>query len=59
MIIGNIDPRFDDCSRDSIPIVMEGKNIGDLLNAKGVTWGWFSAGFRLPNRSGDVKINCA
>ena len=22
-----------------------GKNIGDLLNAKGVTWGWFQGGF--------------
>ncbi len=22
------------------------KNIGDLLNAKGVTWGWFQGGFR-------------
>jgi phospholipase C len=24
---------------------MTGKNIGDLLNAKGVTWGWFQGGF--------------
>ena len=22
-----------------------GRNIGDLLNAKGVTWGWFQGGF--------------
>ena len=26
-----------------------GKNIGDLLNAKGVTWGWFQGGFRKPS----------
>jgi phospholipase C len=25
---------------------MSGKNIGDLLNAAGVTWGWFQGGFR-------------
>jgi phospholipase C len=24
---------------------MTGQNIGDLLNAKGVTWGWFQGGF--------------
>ena len=25
--------------------VMTGKNIGDLLNARGVSWGWFQGGF--------------
>ena len=25
--------------------VATGKNIGDLLNAKGITWGWFQGGF--------------
>ena len=25
---------------------MTGKNIGDLLNQKGVTWGWFQGGFK-------------
>ena len=25
--------------------VETGKNIGDLLNAKHVTWGWFQGGF--------------
>ena len=24
---------------------MTGRNVGDLLNAKGVTWGWFQGGF--------------
>jgi phospholipase C len=24
-----------------------GKNIGDLLNAKNITWGWFQGGFNL------------
>ena len=31
---------------DQTPLgVMTGKNIGDLLNAQGVTWGWFQGGF--------------
>jgi phospholipase C len=49
--------KFDDCS-DNTTILMKGKNIGDLLNAKRITWGWFAGGFRLPNKSTDVKINC-
>lgn len=27
---------------------MTGKNIGNLLAAKGISWGWFSGGFKLP-----------
>ena len=38
-------PYYDDCStRDAV--AMSGKNIGDLLNAKGLSWGWFQGGFR-------------
>ncbi len=49
-IFGDIDPAFDDCADNSHtsanPLgVMTGTNIGDLLNAKGVTWGWFQGGF--------------
>jgi phospholipase C len=28
---------------------MSGRNIGDLLNQKGITWGWFNGGFRTPD----------
>ena len=36
---------YDDCStRDAV--AMSGQNIGDLLNAQGVSWGWFQGGFR-------------
>jgi phospholipase C len=49
-IYGDLDPAYDDCSDTShtstSPVgVMTGKNIGDLLNAKNVTWGWFQGGF--------------
>jgi len=49
-IYGDLDPAYDDCSDSShtstSPVGVEtGKNIGDLLNAKHVTWGWFQGGF--------------
>lgn len=45
------DPAYDDCSdkdhtSTNALAVMQGRNIGDLLNAKGVSWGWFQGGFR-------------
>ena len=45
------DPYYDDCSNTNGTTshnlaAMQGTNIGDLLNARGVTWGWFQGGFR-------------
>jgi phospholipase C len=38
-------PYWDDCStRDAV--AMKGQNIGDLLNQRGISWGWFQGGFR-------------
>ncbi|GAA4479810.1 alkaline phosphatase family protein [Microbacterium panaciterrae] len=44
------DPAFDDCSDNSHAktyalAAMQGRNIGDLLTAKNVSWGWFQGGF--------------
>lgn len=44
-LIGDPDPAFDKCSIGPT-VEMTGKNVGDLLNAKNVTWGWFQGGFR-------------
>jgi phospholipase C len=49
-IYGDLDPAYDDCSDASHtstnPVgVSTGQNIGDLLNAKHITWGWFQGGF--------------
>jgi len=51
-MISDPDPVYDDCSNNSHtsktlrPLAgMTGTNIGDLLNAKGVSWGWFQGGF--------------
>jgi phospholipase C len=50
-VINDPDPAFDDCSDNSHAssnalAAMQGRNIGDLLNDKGVSWGWFQGGFR-------------
>jgi phospholipase C len=49
-IYGDLDPAYDDCSdtnhTSASPVgVLTGKNIGDLLNARHVSWGWFQGGF--------------
>jgi phospholipase C len=46
-VIANVEAGFDDCvtSANGTPVKMTGKNIGDLLNAKGISWGWFYGDF--------------
>ena len=47
-LIGDPNPADDTCSSTrSATFIMTGKNIGDLLNAKKVSWGWFQGGFDL------------
>ncbi|MFF1879447.1 phospholipase C [Leifsonia sp. NPDC058230] len=58
-VIGDPDPAFDDCSDNdhvstSALVGMSGKNVGDLLNKRGVTWGWFQGGF-TPTTAWDGK----
>ena len=43
-LIGDADPLYDDCGSPD-QVGLGGKNIGDLLNAKKITWGWFEGGF--------------
>src|SRR5262249_41513389 len=45
-IFGDNDPTLDKCSTATNQVTMTGKYIGDLLNAKGITWGWFQGGFK-------------
>ena len=47
ILIGDADPLGDVCSTAADQVTMAGRNIGDLLNAKGITWGWFEGGFDL------------
>jgi phospholipase C len=46
--IGDGDPLGDVCSNPALDqVTMAGRNIGDLLNAKGISWGSFMGGFDL------------
>ncbi|MFD8306460.1 phospholipase C [Streptomyces sp. NPDC059690] len=58
-LVNDPDPAFDDCSgknhtSTNALAVMQGRNIGDLLNARHVSWGWFQGGFR-PSTAWDGK----
>jgi len=45
-VIGDPQPTGDKCdTRDNTTMSSSNKNVGDLLNEAGVTWGWFEGGF--------------
>ncbi len=46
-LVSDEDPTGDVCSSATATVQMQGKNIGDLLNAAKITWGFFSGGFNL------------
>jgi phospholipase C len=51
--------KFEDCSPPDVArIEMTGRNIGNRLNAAGVSWGWFSGGFRPTSRTADGTAVC-
>ncbi len=57
-VFGDADPTYDDCSKGStIAMASTDKNVGDLLNAKGLTWGWFQGGF-APTSTNAGKAVC-
>jgi phospholipase C len=58
-VINDPDPAYDDCSgkdhtSTNALAAMQGKNVGDALNSKNVSWGWFQGGFR-PSTAWDGK----
>jgi phospholipase C len=58
-VIGDPDGAFDDCSSpDVVGMLSTNKNIGDLLSAKGISWGWFQGGF-TPSSVINGKAVCA
>jgi phospholipase C len=59
-VIGDVDPIGDICSSSRrIQVTMGGRNIGDLLNAANVSWGWFEEGFNLQTVNPDGTTGCA
>ena len=58
-VIGDPDPAFDDCSStDVVGLKSTNQNIGTLLTARGISWGWFQGGF-TPSSVVNGKAVCA
>ncbi|HEY1646748.1 MAG TPA: alkaline phosphatase family protein [Terracidiphilus sp.] len=58
-LISDADPVGDKCSTTTGELVQfSSKNIGDLLNDKGVTWGFFEGGFNLSTVNSNGTTNC-
>ena len=64
-LIGDPRPGYDNClttpavgTAKSTRITMSGKNVGDLLNAQNITWGWFAGGFALTGVNTDGTPAC-
>ena len=53
-LYSDADPNYDICSATedkngaATTIQFGGKNVGDLLDQAGITWGWFEGGFASP-----------
>ncbi len=56
-MISDLDPTGDQCSRGPTAS-MYGKNIGDLLNAGNISWGFFEGGFDLTATNADGSTGC-
>jgi len=58
--ISDADPAGDMCSTSTGEVFsLTGKNIGDLLNAAGVSWGWFEGGFDLTVTNPNGTTGCS
>ncbi|HLH58704.1 MAG TPA: phospholipase, partial [Streptosporangiaceae bacterium] len=60
-LYSDIDPYYDECpdsshTSDNPEGVMTGENIGDLLNAGHITWGWFQGGFAPTSHDGGGAV---
>jgi phospholipase C len=57
-LIGDVDPAYDVCSSTSATLQMTSKNIGDLLNTAGLSWGFFEGGFNLSTVNANNTTSC-
>jgi phospholipase C len=59
-LISDADPVGDKCSTTTGERVQfSGKNVGDLLNAKNITWGFFEGGFNLSIVNANGSTGCS
>lgn len=57
-MINDVDPATDVCSSATDQAWMTGKNIGDLLNGKNISWGSFMGGFDLSANNANGSTDC-
>jgi phospholipase C len=57
-MINDVDPAYDLCSSKTDAVQMTGKNIGDLLSARNISWGGFMAGFNLSTVNSNGTTGC-
>jgi phospholipase C len=57
-LISDADPLDDVCSTAADQLLFAGKNVGDLLNAKNISWGWFEGGFDLTLTNANGTTGC-
>lgn len=58
-MINDVDPAYDLCSKPKDQVMMQGRNIGDLLNQAGISWGGFMGGFDLALTNANGSTGCA
>jgi phospholipase C len=58
-MIGDVDPGGDACSSQVSQATLAGWNVGDLLGAAGISWGWFQGGFDLTVTNANGTTGCA
>jgi phospholipase C len=57
--VGDGDPIGDVCSTTTGPLLqLSSNNIGEMLNARGITWGWFEGGFDLTKINANGTTGC-
>jgi phospholipase C len=58
-LISDAQPNGDICSKTTeASVSMSGTNIGDLLTAAGISWGWFAGGFNLSLTNANGTTGC-
>ncbi len=57
-MINDVDPGYDVCSVPKDQAMMMGRNIGDLLNDAGISWGGFMGGFNLTVKNPNGTTGC-
>ena len=57
-LVSDVDPAYDVCSNQANQVRMLGRNVGELLTARGVSWGGFMGGFDLARTDANGTTGC-